>query len=84
MSKQVIFQVGNRCAPKQVTYLKSFFFFQTLPDIKNSIAANRLRRNIQKQFYGEGEEDEQDEAEGKTFQVGSFIHIVSMHTKQVT
>ena len=85
MSNQVIFQVGNHCMPKWVTELKSFFFFQTLPDIKNSIAANRSRRNIEKQFYGEGEEeDEQDKAEGKTFQVGSFVHIMSMCTKRVT
>ena len=60
-------------------------FFQTLPAIKNSIPANRSRRNIEKQFYGEGEEeDEKDEAEGKTFQAGSFVNIVSMHTKWVT
>ena len=37
-----------------------------------------------KLYNEEEEEDNGDEERGKTFQVGSFVYIVSMRTKRVT
>ena len=49
------------------------------------MAAHRGRRNVQRKLYNEEEEeDDEDEERGKTFQAGSFVYNVSMHTKRVT
>ena len=48
-----------------------------IAEIKDSVAANRGRRNVQRKLYNEEEEeDDEDEERGKTFQAGSFVYIV--------
>ena len=44
------------------------------------MAANKDKRNIERQFYTENPEAEDENAErGKTFQTGNFVYIVNAY-----